>query len=412
MPSSPSLILSETAPSSQRSRIGEWLVLGGAALAYSPFIFLGYGADIDSYAVVRVAERMADGGGYIPSRPPGYPLYEVATSVLNGIGGAVLTNVSTLVMALVALASFFALCRRFDVPNRVLLGLLFALHPFVWTNAASTMDYLWALAFGLAGGVALMDRRWVVAGLLFALAISTRFTSVLFIAGFFGYVLWRDRPERNGIAGAALIAFALGGLCYLPAILHYGGVSEALTPVGVEAQAEWGWFERIGRFGYKNVYFWGLPATLLLLGLGVRTFWRSRRGQWPKFVASTPVLVFVAILVLVYEGLFLRYPLETAYLLPILPFALIGMGLTVERRWLAGLFVLVLAYNVVSINLARPDLPNRATSATVGVWIEPGPLVTDVARRLRVKGCHDETCWMERSDRGFFPDLFGTEADE
>lgn len=382
-------------------------MLGVAALAYTPFAFMGYGADIDSYAVVRVADRIAEGAGYIPSRPPGYPLYEVTTSVLNELGGSIATNGGTLVMGLVALVSFFALCRRFDVPNRPLLGLLFAFHPFVWTNAGTTMDYLWALALGLAGGVALLDRRWLVAGLLFALAIGTRFTSVLFIAGFFGYVVWRDRPAWRGAVGAGALALALGGACYIPAVLHYGGLSEALTPVGAETQAVWGWVERVGRFGYKNIYFWGLPAAGVLLVLVVRAVRQGWKGRGEGTMGSKAVLLLVAAVVLVYEGLFLRYPLETAYLLPVLPFVLIGLGLTVERRWLVGLFVLVVTYNVVSVNLARPNLPNRATSVEVGVWIEPGPLATDVARRLRVEGCRDEACWLERSDDGYFPDLFG-----
>ena len=47
--------------------------------------------------------------------------------------------------------------------------------------------------------------------------------------------------------------------------------------------------------------------------------------------------------------------------------------------------VLALSYNVVSLNLARPDRPNRAQE--VGVWIEPGYLVTDVAKWLVVWGC-------------------------
>lgn len=407
MPTSPSPVLSERVPREGRGSLAERWVLAVAALAYAPFLFLGYGADIDSYAVVRVADRIAGGGGYVPSRPPGYPLYEGATRVFDALGGSLATNAGTLVMALVALASFLALCRRFHVPNRVPLGLLFACHPFVWTNAASTMDYLWALGLGLAGGVALLDRRWVVAGLLFALAIGTRFTSVLFVAGFFGYVLWRDRPAWRGVLGAGALALGVGAACYVPAVLHYGGLSEALTPVGAEAQAAWGWIERVGRFGYKNVYFWGLPASVLLCGLGVQAIRRIGRARWEEGDEAGPVLALVAVVILAYEVLFLRYPLETAYLLPILPFALVGLGLTLDRRWLVGLVVLVATYNVVTINLARPDRPNRATSAEVGVWIEPGPLVTDVARRLRVEGCRDEECWIERSDGGLFPSLFG-----
>ena len=388
---------------------GDVVVLVIAAILYLPLAFLGYGADIDSYVLIETGEEIIDSGRYVPSRTPGFPVHETAVALLDYVGGSVATNLASVAFALLTLAAFLALCRRFGVPHRWLLGLTLAFHPFVWVNAGSTMDYLWALGFGLAGGVALLDRRWIGAGLLFALAIGTRLTSVLFIAPLFGYVIWRDvlrseRPDRRGVVGAGLLTAMLGAACYLPVVIHFGW-TDFLTPMGAEVQATWTPIERIGRFVYKSVYLWGLPAALGLAVLIVR-------AAVKRDVRFTPLLTVAVTVVLLYGVFFLRYPLEQEYLLPVVPFMLLGLGVLAGRRWLVALFVLVLAYNAVSINLARPDRPNLATRAEIGVWVEPGYLVTDIAQRLRVYDCRSMPCWLERSDRGFFPDLFGAEADE
>lgn len=381
-----------------------WLLAGIGAL-YLPLIFFGFGSDVDSYLVVETGSRILAGGEYVPSRPPGFPVYETVTGVLDRLGGAPATNLGTLVLALVAVAGFLALCRRLRVPYRLYLGITFALHPFVWANAATTMDYLWALGFGLWGGVLLLDRRWAWAGVLFGVAIGTRFTSALFVAAFFGYVLWRDRAAWRGLVLAGAVTFVLSVASYLPMLAYYGGSFDFLVPTGVEVQATWSWAERLGRFGYKNVYLWGLPATLWLAALAGHAV---ATRAWGRLQPGTPIALAIAVVV-AYQALYLRYPLEQEYLLPTIPFVLIGAGLITTRRWLVGLLGLVLLYNVVSINLARPDRPNLASSVETGVWIEPGYLLTDAAQRLRVRGCRTEACWMERSDRGFFPGLFSAE---
>lgn len=379
-----------------------WLLVL-ATFAYLPLAFLGYGADVDSYHVLEAADRILDGQPYEHSREPGFLVHEVATALLDALGGSVLVNLGSIAFALVALASLLGLCRRLGVPHATLLGGILAFHPLFWATAATTMDYVWALGFGLAGGVMLLDRRWGWAGVLFALAIGSRITSVLLVGLFVAYVLWQRPDDRRGAFVSAALGFGLGALCFVPTLVQYGGGFGFLVPVGADEQAAWSWASRLGRFGYKNVYVWGLPAALLLAVLATRIVWRR---AWMQ-VRPKAVLAFAAAGVAVYQVLYLRYPLEQEYLLPLLPFVIIGLGLLVERRWLVALLVLVLAYNIVSINLVRPDRPNHATSFETGVWAEPGYLATDIAQRLRVRECRSFECWTERSANGTFPNLFG-----
>ncbi|MDX1531229.1 MAG: hypothetical protein R3362_06860, partial [Rhodothermales bacterium] len=370
----------------------ERALLLAAAVAYVPLAFLGYGADVDAYAVLEAADRIGEGEPYAPSRPPGFPVHELAVVLLGGLGGSVLSNLGTAAMVLVALGSFLALGRRFDVPHRLLLGAVFAFHPFVWANAAATIDYFWALGFALAGAVLLLDRRWAAAGLLFGLAIGARATSLLLVACLLGFVVWRGRAAWRGPAVAAALAVGLGALCYVPTLVAFDFTLGFLTPVGAEEQAAWSWAERLGRFGYKNVYLWGLPAALALVALLAN----AAASGLPGRRVHRALLGLCGAVVVLYEALYLRYPLEQEYLIPTIPFVLLALGVLASRRGLVGLGVLVLAYNAVSLNVARPDRPLHATGAEVGLWVEPGYLVADVRERLRVRDCRTIACWTER----------------
>lgn len=86
--------------------------------------------------------------------------------------------------------------------------------------------------------------------------------------------------------------------------------------------------------------------------------------------------------------LFLKIPVQRAYLLPMLPFALILLGLaTRERpRLLMVITLLIFSYNFVSLNIARADVRDHATRAILGPFIDRGFLLDDVAARLQLAG--------------------------
>jgi hypothetical protein len=77
---------------------------------------------------------------------------------------------------------------------------------------------------------------------------------------------------------------------------------------------------------------------------------------------------------------------QRAYLLPMLPFALILLGLALQyrRRILLTTTILIFSFNFVNLNLAHPDIPDNATRANLGLFLEPGYLLTDLSARLAV----------------------------
>ncbi|BAE50793.1 hypothetical protein [Paramagnetospirillum magneticum] len=78
---------------------------------------LGYGTNIDSYAILRSWQRMADSGWYRPSRGQGYPLPELAIGFLASLGGSQASNALSVILALASLGLGYDLLRRSEAPG-------------------------------------------------------------------------------------------------------------------------------------------------------------------------------------------------------------------------------------------------------------------------------------------------------
>ncbi len=372
-------------------RRADMLVLAAALVLYVPFVFLGYGSDNDSYGVLDSGRELLQHHRYVPSRPPGYLVYEVSIGILSRVGGSVLCNAASVVMALIALACFLRICEHFGVRHRHLLAVTLMVQPVFWLNATCTMDYVWALAM-LLGGFLLLLRRWYLLGaILLSLAVGTRLSSFIAAGIFLIYPLRAYPKDRLRVVAAGAVAIVIGALCYLPSF-RQAGYTTAFLHAGVSQGEMWSTKMKLGRFVYKNIYLWGLPATLVGAGLCTMIVFRREailRKQWRGLV-----VVCLALLV-GYEALFVKYPIEPAYLLQAVPavLMLLGMGLSDRPRLLMLFAIAVASYAVVNINLARPNQRDKASSARIGLWVERGYIIQDVPRRKAVMGCATLECF-------------------
>ena len=359
-------------------------VLVLAAALYFPLIFFGYGSDYDAHGVVWAGKYFVKTLDYVPSRSPGFLVHETMTLILNTLGGSLLTNLGSLCMALVFLGSFLAVARRFQLEQAELLTLIMAVHPYTWVSAASTIDYFWALGFAFLGFYLLLDQRPLFAGIALGLAVGSRISTGLVIAAVLLFVFITQRSQRKQAMGAGAAAALVAVLCYLPTADFVEWSWRFLKPT-VGDETFWSLPLRLGRFGYKNVIFWSLPGFLALVFVGAAALLRLvRRG---KSLPNAALGWLGLAGVLAYEVFFYQIPTEISYLLPTLPFWMLLLGVTLphKRRWLLGLAALVLISNFVTVNVARPNVPNQATGAEYGLWVEPGHLVKDFyARQAKI----------------------------
>ena len=376
------------------NRLQPWHMLILAAVLYLPFTFLGYGSDVDAYRVLAAGRNFWQSSDYVPSRRPVFIVHEMMTFLLDGLGGSLLANLGTLAMSLLALYSFYRICQHYRVGNIPLLMAVMILHPVYLVNSTCSMDYLWAVGFFLVAYWLMLQGRYPAAGLALGLSMGTRLSSGIEAAAILLLFFITRREDRGRILLSTAISFIITALAIvLP--WDFTEWSPGFWTLSTGAQELWTFPMRAGRFLYKNIYFWGLPATFLL----TVALLPLSRGRKALFACEKREITILSLcVILLNQVLFFLNPIEIEYLLPTLPFwlFLLGIGLAEKKTWLFILLVAVLLTNLVSINIARPDTPSAASGASFGVWIEPGYTLTDVAWRQLLMGCENNDCYEQR----------------
>ncbi len=361
-----------------------------ALVLYLPFIFLGYGTDSDTYGVLWTGQKFAQTFDYIPSRPPGFLVFETITFFLNSIGGFVLTNLFVMVMAIATLYAFNSVMRFYQIPHPKILTIAMMVHPIFWIEATSTIDFLVAMGFVWIGFALLLKGRWWGAGIAMALGVGSRATSVIAAVCILIFVFLSQPELRKKAFWAAVLMGILGAVMYLPSADFSRWTLNFLRPA-VGGEEYWTPYLRIGRFLYKSLFFWGIPVWLMFL-FGFWRYWKDH-----KKINASPyrwLLLFCLVTIIAYEAFYIQIPTEPAYLLPTIPFWLMMMGVVFETRpnvlWV--LAALVFISNFAVPNIARPNDPNHATSVSYGLWIETGRLPENLQKRIEYVNCGYQMC--------------------
>jgi hypothetical protein len=351
-----------------------------ALLLYVPFIFLGYGSDMDTYRVLWSGQRFITLLDYVPSRSPGFLVFETVTNLLNLVGGSLLTNLGVLCMSLVMIYSFKQILAHYQIPNPTLLILILMIQPFYWVNSTCTMDYLFALGFSFLAFTLLLKGKGVFGGIAIGLAVGSRISAGLTCAGILLFLFLTLPHLRRQMILAGVVASVVGVICFLPTADFVGWNLRFLTPT-VGGAEYWSIYLRLGRLFYKSLTFWSIPVALVLLAAGVLAVRQAGTIRRSPYGA---IFFFSALMVLAYEAFYFNIPTEPTYLLPSVPFMLILMGVIFkDKRWpLTAMVGLVLLANFVTVDFARPNNVNKATDAVYGLWVSPGHLVEDVQARM------------------------------
>jgi hypothetical protein len=308
----------------ERARTALPFLLLGACVFVSrlPWIFTDYGADPDAYRVVAAAEKIAETGRYVESRLPGYPIHELGMALLVR-GGPAATNGATAAFSAAAAVLMALIMRHVGVSHYLLGCLAFALAPVVYIASTSSIDYVWAMAFVLAATYAVLRVKPVSAGALMGVAVGCRLTSGIMVAPL-AVLLWSSVGFRGRRFGAALtfggVAAAVGLACFLPVWERHGLAFLTFTDLRtypplslVLSRAVTGVWGTVGTAGWC--------AVLVMLLARRPRGWRLPSG------APRRQLGLCLVAILLYVAAYVRLPLESGYLLPVVPFAVIGLGL-------------------------------------------------------------------------------------
>jgi hypothetical protein len=323
-------------PAAARARAIQLSVgLGALFLASrAPLLAGGFGSDDDAWrnAVAALHSHLA--GRYVPSRVPGFPVYEGLLFLLVPLG-SLATNALSVLAQGTATCFLWRIGRRLDLPASGWIAAAFALAPSVWVQTSQTVDYALTLALVLAAYDQLLGARWKTAGILLALAAGSRATTGLLIAPALLFA-WQSTRSWRALfalsAGFTLVAVAV----FLPALLapETGGLQGHLlkhvSRHHLRAEAAPG----VARGSL--VFLFGKAGALgLIASVVAGTVAGSGRCRRPAPRRGRPALIFEAPAVLIVAAAFALIPYDPAYLLPALPLLLLMMGRLAQRHVLA-----------------------------------------------------------------------------
>jgi hypothetical protein len=364
--------------------------------------------------MLRRGHELLRDGTYVPSRSPGYPLPEVVIAITGYAGGFLLSNAVSALLGGSAVACFYLLARDAFGSRAALLSAAAAgLNPHWIVASSSSMDYVYALAFCLAGVLALRHGRLYAAAPLLAMSVASRLTYLPLGVIAYACMAFLPSARRGHVLAAALLFVALA-LAPYAAIYHAVGASmiQVYTgqPIGFfsfEGYAHLS--DYVGRFVFKNISFWGAFLVPVLAAAGLAWWRRGRRRNVGLPGAPVPGIALAGIwAAIVYtEALFFRLPLEIPYLLPMLFPVVFLLNLVPRARFfLACVLVGHLVYGLVSLDLLKVRYLHTgfngrvAAGATFGPSFGPGVLIQDLSLRHEAEAYHVKRFGLSELKRG------------
>jgi hypothetical protein len=356
-----------------------WWLLAGVVTAalLVPLLITSPGNDLDVANVFRSGRAIARNLTYVPSRPPGAPVHEAATGVLDVIGGPILTNLASLVAAAALLWSLERLLASEGLGrSRRWAVALLGLNPWFLVAATSTADYVFALAFVVACASALRADQPVVAGLWAAAAMGSRVGSITLLAAVAVAHATGARPEggrpARQLVTAGSVMVAGTAVVFVPSVLAANGLDFAQNDFSASSP-----LVQLGRAAAKDLMLIGLPTALLLVVCLPAIVAATRRwsSSWAVRFAITGLLAS--------QLLFIRFPWKMAHLLPTLLClaVLLAVALEAKPKLLVAMVACQLAFAVVRVDVVRPDAAGQAQGARLDPGLTWGPLVTDLRCR-------------------------------
>lgn len=245
-------------------------------------------------------------------------------------------------------------------------------------------------------GQTIRGGRMFLIGVLLGWAIITEYPVVLIAGGVALYALWSQRSVRTVLWGT-LGALVPGGLLMaydwaifgtiLPKGYLYSVNYHHLHDVGVvsitypRADALWG----ITFGSFRGLFF--LSPILLLSIVGLVLWWR-RRVYVPEWIVSTWAIVSLVLFngsSIMWEG---GYAVGPRYLLPMLPFMILGLGVAWEKlitHWSGRLLIGVLTvWSVMAVwieTISGQSFPDWTLNPLFNYSL-PKFIAGDIARNL------------------------------
>ncbi len=324
------------------------------AISRIPLLNLGFGSDPDAWRIANSAFDLHYFNIYHPSRFPGYPLPEFFNSLIINYGWLA-TNILTMILSLISVIVFANILKELNIKNKGLIVITYAFIPILWINSASTMDYMWALAFIIFTWFFIIKKQHYLAGLMMGLAIGSRITSAALILPFIYLILVDSKNAKNAIY-FFLIATVTAIILFLPLFFQYNLEFLTYYPMSIDMIMVW-----------QNInHFFGIFAV----SFGLMLFILSSKSLLNNIVKRDKLTLFLLFSIGLIFILFIKAPYDTAYLIPAIPFLLLLMNKISKKKFFAIFCFLLMLNSFVSF-----------ASSDISSIVQEGVVLEDIELR-------------------------------
>jgi hypothetical protein len=378
------------------------------AITRLPFIFDGYGVEEDSWGLVVNAFEMKQTGHYVASRFPGHPLQEYVYRLIYD-QPAWVYNIFSVLASLMAVGYFFKALKKIQFKGAFAASLMFCFTPVFYIAGTYTIDFAWTVAFVMASFYFLLDRKFIVCGIMLGMATGCRLTSEMFLLPWL-IIAWNAFDWKSSVKDfmkIAVPAVVIGILWFVPAYQVYGrAFFDYSDQFPYPPMAKVIYKATIGVFGLTGM------IALGIFGIVSLNVWRKKQLSPVTLFTSERLMLVCVVVIGLHIASYLRLPQKAGYMVPAIPFfiILVVLGLKEKQLRLATL-LFVIAPFLFSINLTdnlrgSESTPLAITFKASGqeIFLDPlsGPIFSERSKRInKMNYCDDVIAAAEKMDYRF-----------
>ena len=243
------------------------------------------GSDWDSYALIGTYENFIKNGIYIPSRPPGFPIYELLIGLCIVIADVLGLSFERVILlfqfSLLISLNFLIYCffKKIEKSNWIIY-LIISLSPIYLISGLSAIDYIFGSLFGFLAIFLTMylyeqknSKFFIVFSL--GLSISARLSNLIFLVVVILYIYRKKEDFKQSI----ILMFSSLAITSIIYFMFYSNLFNFYTSTGVYSNwsdmicvlnltnTDHNLINRLGRFVLKQIPFLGGLGFLLFVSI-------------------------------------------------------------------------------------------------------------------------------------------------
>jgi hypothetical protein len=352
------------------------------------FLNKNIGSDWDSYALIGTYINYTELGVYIPSRPPGFPIYELLVGIIASLSSSMSFlsfEQGLLITQFLTLISLNGLIYKFFNRNNnrnILFYLLIVFSPIYLISGLSIIDYFIGSLFGFSALYTALYKsnssHIFLISILLSLSIGVRLSNVIFL---FVILVLFFLKNKNQALVVGVLTTILSCLIYFPFYLNlynfyinagvYDSISEMTCIVNL-TNTDHNIIGRLGRFILKQINYLGTLGFIVFLFL----------LKDIKMKTSNTTISLFAIF-LFFQLSFLRLPTEEGHLLPSFIALMILLSHLNGFNMKILLFAVFFTFlsNFIDIKLYEVDEVDSASEITINLFVKEGFFIEDYKLR-------------------------------